>query len=232
LIPGIQALVLRAKYEQATDETSQLAIIDELKTLLASNPSTSVQLTCAHVFLSHGSTKDALQCVHLGVTMEHILLCLQIYLKMDRLDLAKQQLSMLQQADEDSVIAQLGSVYYMIACGRSSSGDAVHILQALSEQYGPSPYLLNLLAASYMVSGNYTAAEQSLTECRAEFSDSIGNSQSADTLINLLVCCQQQGKSWDGLLDELKQSYPSHPYVAGVDRVTTALERESVKYKV
>jgi hypothetical protein len=40
------------------------------------------------VFMHEGDAKEALRCVHLGATMEHLALTVQIFLKMDRLDLA------------------------------------------------------------------------------------------------------------------------------------------------
>ena len=225
---AIKALGLRAQYEMATDEDTQLSVIDAMKTLLAETGSPSVQLTAAHVFLQHSLTKDALQCVYLGVTMEHIVLALQIYLKMDRLDLAREQLSLLKQADEDSILTQLGSVYISLANGSSTAHDAIHVLHSLSEQYGPSPLLLNLLAVSYMTSGQYDEAEARLQECRRDFSQT----SIPDTLINLLVCYQHEQKPIGPILDELKQSFPNHAFCQGLERVEGAYEREAVKYKV
>lgn len=224
---AIKALGLRAEYEMATDEATQLRVIEAIKSLLAETGSTSVQLTAAHVFLQHSLTKDALQCVHLGVTMEHIVLALQIYLKMDRIDLAKEQLSLLKQADEDAILTQLGSVYVSLANGSSTAHDAIHHLRSLSEQYGPSPLLLNLMAVSYMTSAQYEEAEASLEECRRDFSQNI-----PDTLINLLVCYQHEQKPIGPILAELKRSFPNHAFCQGLERVEGAFEREAVKYKV
>jgi coatomer protein complex subunit epsilon len=211
----------------ATDEDTQVALIEAMKGLLAESGSTSVQLTAAHVFLQHSLTKDALQCVHLGVTMEHIVLALQIYLKMDRIDLAKAQLSLLKQADEDAVLTQLGSVYVSLANGSSTARDAIHVLGSLAEQYGPSPVLLNLMAVSYMTSSQYEEAEARLEECRRDFSLTV-----PDTLINLLVCYQHEQKPIEPILAELKTSFPNHAFCKGLERVEGAFEREAVKYKV
>ena len=45
------------------------------------------------VYMHEGDTKEALRCVHLGTTMEHLALTVQIFLKMDRLDLALKTVS-------------------------------------------------------------------------------------------------------------------------------------------
>jgi len=229
---SIKALGCRATYETSSDdEGAKQQAIDELKTLLADNEdSPSVQLTASHVFLQAGMTREALQCVHLGSTLEHISVCLQIYLKMDRLDLAAEQLSLLKQADEDSVLAQLGSVYLAIATGSSTAADAVHHLSSLSEQYGPSPLLLNLSATSHMVCGNFEKAEEALDECRSEFTG-----EDVDTLVNTVVCYQHMGKGLAAIspiLAKLKTSYPNHTFCQGLERVEGAFEREALKYKV
>ena len=92
--------------------------------------------------------REALHCVHMGLTMEHLAMCVQIYIKIDRLDLARESLNLLKQADEDSILAQLTSAYIAIGQGSSRSDDAVHILAGLSEQYGPSLMLLNCMAVA------------------------------------------------------------------------------------
>ena len=71
---------------------------------------------------------DALSAVHLGSTMEQLALVIQIYIRMDRLDLAKETLVTMKSADEEAVLTQMSSVYVMIANGRSTAPDAVHTI--------------------------------------------------------------------------------------------------------
>ena len=232
---GIQALGLRAKYDSpSTPAESKQSILSELQQLV-SDPSTSstCQLIAAQTFLSHGEmTKDALSCVHQGTTMEHLALTIQIYIRMDRLDLAKKTLSSMKQADEEAVLTQLCSVYIHLAIGRSEVNDAIHTLGSLSEQYGNSPFLLNLNAAAFIVAGRYDAAEKCLTEAVTE-EEATGSS--SDTLINLVVCYQHLGRGMDVIgpvLEQLKSGFADHPFVQGLARVEGAFERETGKYKV
>mmetsp|Transcript_6338 Transcript_6338/g.9327 ORF Transcript_6338/g.9327 Transcript_6338/m.9327 type:complete len:177 (+) Transcript_6338:175-705(+) len=173
-------------------------------------------------------TKEALQCVHLGTSMEHLAITVQIYLRMDRLDLAKQTLETMKQADEEAVLTQLASVYIHVYSGRSGALDAVHLMSSLSEQYGASTMLLNLMAVAQMTAGQYAEAENSLNDAVAEGED-------VDTLVNMIVCYQQQGKTMSVIapvIEKVKAAYPSHPFVQGLLRVEGAFERESLKYKV
>ena len=237
--PGIQALSLSAKYNSpATPESSKSNIISDLQQLVA-DPSVSptVQLIAAQTFLAHGEmTKEALACVHLGSTMEHLALCTQIYIRMERLDLAKKTLEIMKKADEEAILTQLCSVYTNLAAGRSEVEDAIHTLGSLTEQYGNSPFLLNLNASAYLIAARYDAAEKSLLEAIAEEQQQNSSSgASSDTLINLVVCYQHLGRGMKviaPLLDQLKSGYPNHPFVQGLNRVEGAFERESVKYKV
>ena len=195
-----------------------------------SGSDTSLQLAACHVYLAADMLREALQCVHMGLTMEHLAACVQIYIKIDRLDLARDALNLLRQADEDSVLVQLSTAHLALATGSSRCDDASHIFAALSEQYGPSLMLLNCTAVANMVGGKYDAAEGNLKEAISEF----GGGTDPDTLVNMVVCSQHLGKTTggdvDGYLEALKAMCASHPFVRGLVQVEGAFEREAGKY--
>jgi len=229
---GIQAINLRAKYEltDANDTATRQSIIASLQSLLNNdNPTPTVQLIAAQTFLMGGEMiKDALSAVLLGTTMEQLALVIQIYIRMDRLDLAQETLTVMKSADEEAILTQMSTVYVMIANGRSTAADAVHIMSSLSEQYGNSISLLNMTACAYMTAGRYSDAEQALMEAKSE-------GPSLDTLVNLMVCSQHLGKGMAviaPIVMELKQQYPHCGFIRGMDRVEAAFDREALKYKV
>jgi len=228
--PGLTALTLQAQYATlaSTGNTSQCqTVIQQLQSMLGDGVSSSVQLTAAHVFLSAGMKKEALQCVHQGSTMEHLTLCVQIYIILDRLDLAQKALKQLRRTDEDSMLTQLASVQVALATGSSMAGEAAHTLNQISEQYGPSPMLLNLTACAHMQAGNYKEAEGKLQQAREEFS-----ANDADTLVNSIVVSQYLHKPVGDLTAALKQHYPNHFLSVGIDTVEGAFDREAIKYRV
>ena len=203
--------------------------MEQLKSLAANSTGMAgVQLAAAQVFLDAGLNKDALQCVSATTSMEHSALVLQVYLRIDRLDLAQQQLRLLKAADEDAVLTQLGAIYCNLATGTSGAADALHGVNTLLEQYGASPLLANLCACALMLQGNYAEAEGRLQECLQEFPDNIV----PDTLINMVVCSQHQQKATQPWVAQMKTAYPLHSFCAGVDRVQAAFDREVGKYKV
>jgi coatomer protein complex subunit epsilon len=221
---ALQALALQAQYESGGDQDS---IIPQLQSMLGDGVDPSTQLIATHVFLKAGMKKEALQCVHQGDTLEQLAVTLQLYLQLDRLDLAKKQLQMLRQADEDSILCHLGAVYIALATGSSAAQDALHSLQQLSEQYGPSILLLNLTACAHLQAGQYAQAESKLEQARQEL-----GATDADTLVNLIVACQYQQKPTAALVQSLKASHPTHFLSKGLEMVEGAFERESLKYQV
>lgn len=234
--PALQALALHASYLSSSEDDESrrhAAVLDQLKALLASTPdamsNTSLQLVACHIFLAANHIREALQCVHHGLTMEHLAMCVQIYIKMERLDLARDALNLMKQADEDSVLVQLTSAHLAMAHGSSRSDDATHILASLSEQYGPSLMLLNCMAVANIVGGKYEAAEGNLKEAITDF----GGENDPDTLVNMVVCSQylgRKGGEMDKYLNALKVGHASHPFVQGLVQVEGAFEREASKY--
>jgi coatomer protein complex subunit epsilon len=223
----LKALALQAQFAKlsAIGGLTQ-TVIQQLQSMLGDGVSPRVQLTAAHVFLQAGMKKEALQCVHQGLTMEQISLCVQIYIILDRLDLAQQMLQQLRKNDEDSMLTQLTSVQVALATGSSMAGEAVHTLNQISEQYGPSPLLLNLMACAQMQGGNYAEAERKLSQAREEFS-----ADDANTLVNLIVASQHQHKPVGEYIATLKKQYPTHFLSLGLDTVGGAFDREAIKYR-
>lgn len=241
--PGIQGIHLRAQYESPSATASTKSqVLTSLHTLLSSSSgstSTTLQLIASQTFLSAGSshTESALECVHLGTTMEHLAQTVQIYVKMNRLDLARSQYDLMKQADEEAVLTQLCGVYINSATGRSEVNDAVHVLGSLSEQYGPSLMLLNLMAVAMLIGERYDEAETVLVQAVGELDQQAmdGGNGDIDTLINLLVCYHHQGKGMDvidPIIKQLKDGWKDHPFVEGLLRVEAAFDREAVKYAI
>ena len=243
------------EYEQAVqnqaDESVRSTIIDQLKALTqqqsqtgggsSSGSTTSCcQLITAQVLVQENQLASAYDFIGGSNQLELLSTKCQILLKLDRYDLAQELVTYMKSIDEESIVTQLCSVYIHLATeGRTGANDAEHTINALSEQYGPSTYLLNLAACTYLTKGQYNEAEQKLVECINEYHSTTstaegGNTSSPDTFINLITAYVQQNKMKESYqtLEQLKLYYPTHPYHAGMERITTAFDRETLKYKV
>merc|ERR1711957_799602 len=181
---------------------------------MGSTSTPTTRLTAAHVYLAQGNmNSNALEMVHSGDTLEHLAISVQIHLSIDRPDLAREILGLMKSRDEEA--------------------EAVHIVRALSEQYGPSPMLLNMTAVGLAVSGDYEAAAM----CLAEAAAAEGTTPGADTLVNAAAISRQKAASgseveMNAAVSSMRAAYPEHSFVKGLDRFEVAFERESVKYVV
>ena len=227
---------MKAQYEAAAGNTSkQSRILDQLKSLASSDPNTTAQLTAAQVCLASDDTASAWNFVSNATTPEMMACKLQILLKLDRPDLAQHQLALMKKENEESVLGELASVYLQLYQGSSQAGDAEHTLNALTEQYGPSVFLLNLLAAALAVQGDYAAAETKLMEALKDFGEI---QPQHETYTNLIAVLHQQNKKAEAavmvetLLGSTLPNATSLAFKEGLQRVTTAFDREAIKYKV
>lgn len=227
---------MKAQYEAAAGNTAkQSRILDQLKTLASSDPNTTAQLTAAQVCLASDDTASAWNFISNATTPEMMACKLQILLKLDRPDLAQQQLTLMKKENEESVLGELASVYLQLYQGSSQAGDAEHTLNALTEQYGPSVFLLNLLAAALAVQGDYAAAETKLMEALKDFGEI---QPQHETYTNLIAVLHQQNKKTeaaamvDTLLGSTLPNATSLAFKEGLQRVTAAFDREAIKYKV
>jgi predicted Zn-dependent protease len=241
----LQALALQAQYQRAVisnDASQREQLVDTLKSLAATGePGPTVLLAAAHVCLEAGDTAAAYQYLDnvpssSSSSPELVAAKIQILLRIDRIDLASKELAQLQRTAEESVWTELAQIYIYLATGASAASDAEHAINSLSEQYGPSIYLTNLLAAALALQGDYAAAEAKLQECLRDLADEQPTQH--ETLVNLVAVLTQQGKTAEAeavvaqILTATTPSTCSQHFAASLERVTTAFDREATKYKV
>lgn len=116
------------------------------------------------------NTKDAIKSLRSPKTMEHHAMLVQLYLKMDRLDLALKELKVLKAADEDSCLSQLTTAWTNLYAGGNKIQDAAYIYDELIDKYGGSAMLLNGLAVAKMHQGIFEEAETVLQEALTKVS--------------------------------------------------------------
>jgi coatomer subunit epsilon len=180
--------------------------------------------------LSSPTTNNAPECIALKI---------QILLKIDRLDLAQKELQHLQRIiGEESVLVELCTIYIAFATGKSKAADAEHVIVTLSEQYGPSVYLLNLLAVASSIQGNVAAAEAKLNGCLRDYKDEMTKAQESETLCNLVAVLHQQPSTKSAeaaaAVQQLLSLQPPTPcslqFKSNYERVVSAYDREAARY--
>lgn len=126
---------------------------------------TTLQLVAAIFYMHDDNLKEAVKLVHRGVNLEQNALLVQLYLRMDRLDLAQKQAKSMKALDEDSPLCMLANAWTNLSLGGAKGAqDAAYIYDELVDKYGGSALLLNGLAVAKMHQGQYEEAESYLQE--------------------------------------------------------------------
>lgn len=121
-------------------------------------------LISAILFMLEDNVKEAVRALRAPRTMEHHALLVQLYLRMDRLDLAQKELKALKAKDEDSCLTSLATAWTHMCTGDTKLQEAAYIYDELVDKYGASATLLNGLAVAKMHQGAFEEAEGHLQE--------------------------------------------------------------------
>lgn len=118
-------------------------------------------------------------------------LTIQIYLKIQRLDLAKAELEQMQSKDDDSALTQLATAWVYLGMGGEKYQEAAYIYQEQADKSGANVTLLNGLAAANIRLQRYDEALRNLQKAvkmEGGLDDLPSTASSNEVLVNLLVC--------------------------------------------
>lgn len=184
-------------------------------------------LVAATMHLYEGGTKEALRYIDSSASIEHKVLCIQIFLRMNRLDLAHAKLKQLKTTDgaEEHTLTRLATCWVTITEGdKARMKEASYIYEELMDKYTASCVLLNGQAVAEMQQGNWAKAEELLN-------DSLSKTPSdPDSLANLVVVQQHLQRPVELVnrtLSQLALRAPNHPLVTTLNTFDGAFERLS-----
>ncbi|KAK6643739.1 hypothetical protein RUM43_000002 [Polyplax serrata] len=203
-------LKLLIEYFLAEDKISVLKKLDDIlsKDIDASNH--LLFLVGAIIYYREQNYEAALQLLNQGDNLECSALSLQIYLKMDRIDLARKELKSMQDKDEDAVLTQLCQAWVNISMGGDKLEDAYYIFQELIDKHGSTPLLLNGQAICFIHQGKFEEADSALQQSVSK------DSNNSDSLINFVVLSRLSGKPQEvakRYLIQLQDIHKNHPFV-------------------
>lgn len=203
---ALQAVKLLAQYLSGTKTKEQvLATISEWLADSAMNRNATVLLIAGTIYSNEGIYEEALKACHAGQTLELSALCVQVYLKMDRVDKAEQQLKAMCKEDDDAAITQLATAWVGVAQGGAKLKEAQYIYQEMGDKFSFTAGIYNGRAICFMKTGDYDDAERDLLEAFNK------DSKNPDTLANLITCGLHLGKNVARYLTQLKMVAPKHP---------------------
>jgi len=228
---ALQAVRTIALYLSNSIENREI-VLDSLKTWMgesssASNP--TLLLIYGTVLSLEGNIEEAMRAVHSSHSLEGIALLVQLYIKINRVDLAEKSLKDMQKLDDDATLTQLATAWVCIAQGGNKFIEAFNIYQDLIEKYSTTSALLNGTAVCNLHMKKYAEAEKALNEALEK------QPNDPDTLVNLIVVCHHLRKSpqvFERYLKILRSVAPQHGYVTELDRFNTKFDEITKRWEL
>eukprot|EP00877_Chromochloris_zofingiensis_P004225 jgi/Chrzof1/13803/Cz08g13010.t1 len=209
---AMQAIKLLASYTGGkVAKDAALATVADWLGDPACNRNPHVLLVAGMTYAQEGNYVEALKACHSGQSLEMMALCTQVYLKMDRVDTAEQQVKAMAAVDDDATITQLATAWVGVQLGGAKVHEAMYIYQELGDKFNWTAPLFNGLALCRMKMGEWEDAEHDLLEAIGK------DAKDPDTLANLITCGLHLGKNTSRYASQLKIVAPRHPITQRIE---------------
>jgi len=227
--PELVAINLLATYLSTGTDIS-----GKMKDLVASiDPSSGlgsgsgVPVLAATLYYNMGNLEDALKLLAtLPKDLECAAMIVQIYLKMDRVDLAKKELTAIRSWADDATLAQLIEAWVDTYSGDTKKyQDAYYIFEELASSKVATSSLLNGQAVCRMQAGRFDDAEAVLMESVQK------DSRDPETLINLIVCATSTGRDTTKFYTALREAAPNHAFLRDLASKENQFDDLALKYQ-
>jgi len=218
----LQAVKCYADYLSSKSADKSLKILDtQIQSLAPENWVSPVM--CASIYLQEGRSEDALRTLQLTDNIEGLAMQVQIFIMIERVDLAKKLISKM---DEDATVTQLATAWTNIALGGDKAQEAYYIFQELMDKTQSSPTLLNGAAAAHVAQGKWEEADGAVKEAAEK------DPNFAETLINQAMTSTQTGSEDIArrTLATLRGSAQNHPFVTDLVQKEADMDRLILQY--
>ncbi|KAL0821309.1 hypothetical protein ABMA28_005903 [Loxostege sticticalis] len=186
-------------------------------------------LVAATIYYHEENYEAALKILHGAESLELRAFTLQCLLAMNRPDLAKKQLKLLQDIEDDGTLTQLAQAWLNLSQGGPGVQDAHYSIMELAERLGAlgaGPAAVGAAAAASR--GMWEEAEQLVTEAQARAP------QQPDLLLAQAVAAAHQGKPQEvsgRYLAQLLDSHPEHPFTKEYNAKSNEFKRLTAQYQ-
>jgi coatomer protein complex subunit epsilon len=210
---SLQAVKLLATYLSSPRDAKETCLLQLKEWLADANAANNwhLQVIAATVYCAEADYKSALGAIHQSSQLDCMALVAHIYLAMQRPDLAKKQLGLLQEADDDATLTKLVAAWVALSEGSDKAQDALYEFQELGDRYSRTLLLLNGLAACHLQMGKFDEAERVLQEAMSK------SATDPNTLANMAATMHHLRKDAAAVnraISQLRVAASDHPWLA------------------
>ncbi|KAF9427498.1 hypothetical protein BGZ94_004799 [Podila epigama] len=241
---GLQALKAQAVYldaVQSADATGRDAALAHLREMLLvqspddPNPEITAQevkVVVGQVLATDGLVEEALSVLlpH-GNHLESVAVVVQIYLQMNRLDLAKKEVEACKGWAEDAMLAQLMEAWVGLRVGGGERYQNAYYIYEEIATSSTSPTVKSMVgeAVCNIQMGQYPEAEGILQEALAK------EPNNTDAIVNQIVLSTLLSKPVEEinvLVQQLQTVAPNHSYLQELDLKSSLFDRAAQRFAV
>lgn len=194
-------------------EDQRETILDNLEKLLQEKQDNLSRLIVSSIFCRAKSYQLALRALHQLDCLPTMLSRISIYLVMNRLDLAEQQLKLMQKEHDNSTLTKLATAQVRLMSGHYE--EAYSTADELERIYGrATPLIKNIQTAAAIGMSNYDCAKEHCEESLDMDNDNL------EALINIIHVMSKLKLSTDikeRQYSRLKTLYPENEFVKEVE---------------
>jgi len=192
-----------------------------------------VRVVAGTAFAKEGEVEEALETLGAGSSTENldaVALIVQIYLSINRVDLAKKEFERARKWAEDDLLLQQIEASIGLLIGKDSySNPHSFYVEQLHNPSLTSAHLLASRGVTHLLRGEIPEAQSDFSEAAKE-----GGSTSANALAGSVIAAELSGQkaNVDPLWSRLKSEYPEHPLVTSFAKKDAEFDELAAKFTI
>jgi len=240
---ALKAVAALARYVGSADETETEASLEELRDLCVEIEGDDadadekekglVRVLAGTAFARAGEVEEALETLGAGSdheNLEAVALVVQIYLSINRPDLAKKEFEKSKRWAEDDLLLQLVESSIGLVTGKDAYSDSNSFYtEQLANPSLSSPHLLTARGITRLLKGEINEAKSDLEESIAQGGGDAEAIAAYTVAAGLQPARKGEGEEW---WNRLCQEYPTHPFVLDVASKSDLFDELSSRFEV